>query len=118
MSFLDKVKAGVKAGAEQAASKAQVEYERLQARRELQQTLSDFGEKAAELADRGEIHHDELTPLLERVRAAKAELDAIGKEEEPAEPAAEAEPAAQAEPAEQTQEPAGAPEYTEEPPSA
>jgi hypothetical protein len=111
MSFLDKVKAGVKAGAEQAASKAQVEYERLQARRELQQTLSDFGEKAAELADRGEIHHDELTPLLERVRAAKAELDAIGKEEP-------AEAAAQAEPAGQPPEPAAAPEYTEEPPSA
>ena len=112
MSFLEKVKAGVKAGAEQAASKAQVEYERLQARRELQQTLSDFGEKAAELADRGAIHHDELTPLLERVLAAKAELDAIGKEDEPAEPAA------QAEPAEQPQEPAAAPECTEEPPSA
>ncbi len=103
MSFLDKVKAGVKAGAEQAASKAQVEYERLQARRELQQTLSDFGEKAAALADKGEIHHDELTPLLERVRAAKAELDAIGKEEEPGE---------------QPQEPAPAPEHTEEPPPA
>ena len=103
MSFLDKVKAGVKAGAEQAASKAQVEYERLQARRELQQTLSDFGEKAAELADKGEIHHDELTPLLERVRAAKAELDAIGKEEESAE---------------QPQEPAPTPEHTAEQPSA
>ena len=114
MSFLDKVKAGVKAGAEQAASKAQVEYERLQARRDLQQTLSDFGEKAAELADKGEIHHDELTPLLERVRAAKAELDAIGKEEEPAEPAAQAEPDEQP----QEPEPAPEPDHTQEPPSA
>ena len=30
MSFLDKVKAGVKTGAEQAATKAQAEFERLQ----------------------------------------------------------------------------------------
>jgi hypothetical protein len=98
MSFLDKVKAGVKAGAEQAASKAQVEYERLQAKRELQQTLSDFGEKAAELADKGEIHHDELAPLLERVRAAKAELESIGKEEAAAEQPPEASAETPAEP--------------------
>jgi hypothetical protein len=104
MSFLDKVKAGVKSGAGQAASKAQEEYERLQARRELQQTLADFGEKAAELADKGELHHDELTPLLERVRAAKAQLESIGKEE-PTE-----------QPQEPAPEPAAEPEHTEEPP--
>jgi hypothetical protein len=106
MSFLDRVKAGVKSGAEQAASKAQVEYERLQAKRDLQQTLSDFGEKAAELADKGELHHDELTPLLERVRAARAELESIGREEPE-----------QAEQVEH-QEPAAEPEHTAEQPSA
>jgi hypothetical protein len=106
MSFLDKVKAGVKAGAGQAASKAQEEYDRLQARRELQQTLADFGEKAAELADKGELHHDELTPLLERVRAAKAQLDSVGKEEPAEHPEAPA--------SESTAEP----EHNGEPPAA
>jgi hypothetical protein len=103
MSFLDKVKATVKTGAEQAASKAQVEFERLQVKRELQQAYADLGEKASELADRGELAHDELAPHLEHIRAAKAQLESIGKEEEPAE---------------QPQEAAPEPDHAEEPPSA
>jgi hypothetical protein len=84
MSFLDKVKAGVKSGAEQAASRAQVEFDRLQTKRELQQAYADLGEKASELADRGELPHDELTAPVQRVRDLKAQLDAIGAEPEPA----------------------------------
>jgi hypothetical protein len=106
MSFLDKVKAGVKSGAEQAASKAQVEFERLQVKRELQQAYADLGEKASELADRGELAHDELAPHLDRIRAAKAQLESIGKEE-PAE-----------QPQEPAPEPAAEPEHNEEPPPA
>lgn len=91
MGFLDKVKAGVKSGAEQAATRAQAEIERLQAKRDLQQAYADLGEKALELADRGELSHAELQAALDRARAAKAALDAIGSEPEPAafgEPAA------------------------------
>jgi hypothetical protein len=51
MGFLDKVKAGVKSGAEQAATRAQVEIDRLQAKRDLQQAYADLGEKALGLAD-------------------------------------------------------------------
>jgi FtsZ-binding cell division protein ZapB len=104
MSFLDKVKATVKTGAEQAASKAQVEFERLQVKRELQQAYSDLGEKASELADRGELVHDELAPHLEHIRTAKAQLEAIGKED--------------AEPTEQPEEPPTPPDHAEEPPPA
>ena len=39
MGFMDKVKATVKSGAEQAATKAQDEYERMQTRRELSQVV-------------------------------------------------------------------------------
>lgn len=92
MSFLDKVKAGVKSGAEQAASRAQVEFDRLQAKRELQQAYADLGEKASELADRGELAQDELTPLAQRARDLKAQLEAIGTEPAP-EAAAQPEPA-------------------------
>jgi hypothetical protein len=88
MGFLDKVKAGVKSGAEQAATRAQVEIDRLQAKRDLQQAYADLGEKALGLADRGELSHSELQPAIDRARAAKADLDAIGSEPDPA-PASE-----------------------------
>jgi hypothetical protein len=87
MSFLDKVKAGVKSGAEQAATRAQAELERLQAKRELQQAYAALGEQAFELADRGEITHAELQPSIDRVREARTQLDAIGAQSP--EPAAE-----------------------------
>ena len=98
MSFLDKVKAGVKSGAEQAATKAQEEFDRLQAKRALQQAYGELGEKAFELAGRGELSHAELAAPIDRVRAAKADLDSIGSEpqqadaEEPAQAAAESAP--------------------------
>ncbi|HST24467.1 MAG TPA: hypothetical protein VLJ76_00600 [Gaiellaceae bacterium] len=75
---MDKVKAGVKSGAEQAATKAQEEFERLQVKRELTQAYTDLGEKAAELADSDQLAHGELTPILDRVRTLKAQLAAIG----------------------------------------
>jgi hypothetical protein len=84
MGFMDKVKATVKSGAEQAATKAQEEYERMQTRRELSQAYEDLGVKAFELADRGELSHGELTGDVERVKALKAQLAAIGTEQPPA----------------------------------
>ena len=80
MGFMDKVKATVKSGAEQAATKAQEEYERIQTRRELAQAYEDLGTKTFELVDRGDLTHAELTPLVERVHTLKAQLAAIGSE--------------------------------------
>jgi hypothetical protein len=54
--------------------------------------------KAFELAGRGELSHAELTAPIDRVRAAKADLDSIGSEpqqpaaEEPSQAAAESAP--------------------------
>ncbi len=86
MGFMDKVKATVKSGAEQAAAKAQDEYERIQTRRELGQAYEDLGTKTFELADRGDLSHAELNALLERVRTLKTQLAGIGAEQ-PAAPA-------------------------------
>ena len=80
MGFMDKVKATVKSGAEQAATKAQEEYERIQTRRELAQAYEDLGTKAFELAERGDLSHPDLTAGVERVKTLNAQLAAIGTE--------------------------------------
>lgn len=84
MTLLDKVKAGaeqaavkVKAGAEQAATKAREEVEELQTKRELAQTTTELGQKALDLVERGEIAHHELSDLVARVHALKAQLEAM-----------------------------------------
>ena len=84
MGFMDKVKSTVKSGAEQAATKAQEELERLQTKRDLGQAYTDLGEKAFELADRGDLSHAELGGLVDKVRTLKAELAAIGTADAPA----------------------------------
>jgi hypothetical protein len=107
MGFIDKVKATVKAGAEQAATKAQAEYERMQRRRELDEAYEALGVKTFELADKGELAHSGLTSLVEEVRSVKAKLDAVGTEsasEEPA-PSAEEPPPAPESPQPVEQEP-------------
>jgi hypothetical protein len=81
MGFMDKVKSTVKSGAEQAATKAQEEYERIQTRRELSQAYEDLGTKAFDLAERGDLSHADLTPGIERVKTLKAQLAAIGTEQ-------------------------------------
>jgi hypothetical protein len=83
MSFMDKVKGAVKTGAEQAATKAQEEYAKIQVRRELSDAYESLGAKVVELADRGEVSHAELTPLVEQARAAQAKLESAGKQQEP-----------------------------------
>ena len=84
MGFMDKVKATVKSGAEQAATKAQEELERLQTKRDLAQAYEDLGEKTFELADRGDVSHADLGPLVDKVRTLKAQLAAIGTAAAPA----------------------------------
>jgi hypothetical protein len=109
MGFIDKVRATVKAGAEQAATKAQSEYEKMQRRRELDQAYGDLGVKAFELADRGELAHAELTPLVEEVRSVKANL-AAGTEAPAEEPSAE-------QPVPEQPAPEQPPPATDQPPS-
>ena len=53
----------------------------MQLRRDLSQAYTDLGEKAFELADRGDLSHAELNDLLERVRGLKRDLDSVGKPE-------------------------------------
>jgi hypothetical protein len=91
MGFIDKVKSGIKTGADKAATKAQVEYEKIQARRELAQAHEALGAKTFELAEGGDISHPELTPLVEQVRSAKAKLEPAGSTQETAAAAPEAE---------------------------
>jgi hypothetical protein len=100
MGFMDKVKASVKSGAEQAATKAQEEFERMQTRRELAQSYEDLGEKTFQLADRGDISHPDLGTLVERVRTLRAQLAGIGTESTAAAEAPAAPPAQEQPPAE------------------
>jgi hypothetical protein len=86
MGFMDKVKSTVKSGAEQAATKAQEEYEKMQTRRELSQAYEDLGTKAFELAERGDLSHPDLAVGVERIKTLKAQLAAIGTEQAPAAP--------------------------------
>lgn len=73
MGFLDKVRAGV----EEAATKAREGIEEVQAKRELNQAYSELGKAAFELIERGELQHAELAAATERVRQAKKELAAV-----------------------------------------
>ena len=78
MGFMEKVTAAVKSGAGQAATRAQEEYDRLQAKRDLGQAYCELGEKTFQLIDRGDLSHSDLAPLVERVRLLQAQLAAIG----------------------------------------
>lgn len=91
MGLLDKVKAQ----AEQAAAKAKEGVQDVQLKRELGQVHEELGKLAFELVDKGELTHERLTPLVDKVRGLHARLEENG----PAEPAAEAPPAQSGPPA-------------------
>ncbi len=91
MGLLDKVKAQ----AEQAAAKAKEGVQDVQLKRELGQVHEELGKVAFELVDRGELTHERLTPLVEKIRGLQARLDDDG----PAAPPAEAPPAQSGPPA-------------------
>jgi len=98
MGFLEKVKAG----AEQAAARAKLEVQELQTKRDLSAAYGDLGQTAFELVESGAISNDRLTAGIERIKALKAQLADLEKQE-----AAEAEPASTtAEPAASGQPPA------------
>jgi hypothetical protein len=76
MGFLDKAKAA----AEQAAAKAKEGVEDVQTKRELSQAQAELGRTAFELIESGELQHERLTPIAERVRSLNERLAAEGAE--------------------------------------
>jgi hypothetical protein len=75
MGFLDKAKAA----AEQAASKAKEGIEDVQTKRELSQAYHELGQKTHELATSGALSHPDLTALLEKITALKAQDEQEGE---------------------------------------
>ena len=71
MGLFDKAKAA----AEQAAAKAKDTAGELQTKRELGQAYNELGRKAYELTESGEVVTPQLDPLVERIRALKAQLE-------------------------------------------
>jgi hypothetical protein len=68
MGLLDKAKAA----AEQAAAKAKDTAQDLQAKKDLFQAYNELGQKAFELAERGELSHPQLSDRVEKIRRLKA----------------------------------------------
>src|SRR5947209_7098980 len=75
MGFLDKAKAA----AEQAATKAKEGVQDVQAKRELSQAYHELGQKAHELVSTGGLSHPELTPLVEKITALRAQAEEEGE---------------------------------------
>ncbi|MDH4178582.1 MAG: hypothetical protein OEV72_13485 [Thermoleophilia bacterium] len=82
MGFLDKAKSA----AEQAAKKAKETADDVQTKRELGQAYGELGRTAFELIESGEVSHERLAPLAEKIRelAAKDDEDEAAAGEEPA----------------------------------
>ena len=75
MGFLDKAKAA----AEQAASKAKEGVQDVQTKRELGQAYGELGQKTYELVSSGGLSHPELTPLVDKISALKAQDEQEGE---------------------------------------
>jgi hypothetical protein len=72
MGFLDKAKAA----AEQAATKAKETAGELQTKRDLGQAYDELGRRTFELVESGDVSSTTLDPLVDRIRALKAQLEA------------------------------------------
>src|SRR5260370_429050 len=72
MGFLDKVKTNL----QDTAQMAREGLEELQTKRELTRAYGDFGRKAFELLESGELSHAQLQAGAEEIRKLKAELEA------------------------------------------
>lgn len=70
MGFMDKAK---KATA-QAATKAKEGAEDVKTRRDLGNAYDELGKLAFDLAESGEIKSEKLVPLVDRIKALKAQL--------------------------------------------
>ena len=75
MGLLDKAKAA----AEQAAAKAKEGVEEVQTKRELSQAYHELGQKTHELFTSGGLSHPELTSLMEKITALKAQDEQEGE---------------------------------------
>jgi len=71
VSFYDKVKQG----AGQAADKAKRGVSEAQTKNELVTTYELLGKKAYELADKGQLQHEELNDLVTRIRELRQKLE-------------------------------------------
>ena len=70
MGFMDRAKNV----AEKTATKTREGVEDMKSKRELGETYDSLGKLVVELVDSGEISNEKLTPLVEKVKALKAEL--------------------------------------------
>jgi hypothetical protein len=80
MGILDKVKQGAGQAmtmASQAAERAKEEAKELNLKRQISSEEQQLGSKVVGLFEREEISHAELGPNVDRIRALRAELEAI-----------------------------------------
>jgi hypothetical protein len=75
MGFLDKAKAA----AEQAATKAKEGVQEVQTKRELSQAYEELGKTTFLLADSGDVSHEGLTALVNKIRTLKAQVEQEGE---------------------------------------
>jgi len=75
MGFLDKAKAA----AEQAATKAKEGVQDVQTKRELSQAYGELGQKTYELVSGGGLSHPDLTPLVDKISALRAQVEEEGE---------------------------------------
>jgi hypothetical protein len=83
MGILDKVKQGAGQAmtmASQAAERAKEEAKELNLKRQISNEEQQLGSIAVGLIERGEISHAELGPSVDRIRALRAELEAIQRQ--------------------------------------
>src|SRR5215212_3248966 len=71
----------VKAAAGQATTKAQEGVATLQAKRRLAQAYGELGQTTYELVQSGALTHPRLSPTVDRISAAKADLEREQREE-------------------------------------
>jgi len=79
MGFLDKAKSA----AEQAVSKAKDTADDVQTKRGLGQAYGDLGRATYELIESGEVSHDSLAPLADKIRELAAKGDDEAEAESP-----------------------------------
>ena len=75
MGFLDKAKAA----AEQAATKAKEGVQDVQTKRELAQAYHELGQKTYELVSSAALSHPDLTPLVDKISALRAQDEQEGE---------------------------------------
>jgi hypothetical protein len=71
MGFVDRAKAA----AGTASTKAREGVEDMKAKRELGETYDSLGKLTFDLVESGEISNEKVTPLVEKIKALKTELE-------------------------------------------